>query len=128
MARRRRRQRLTRNRLWAVLNYNPISGLFYWKCKDKLGSHVIIGNVAGGLDEKGYIRIRIDGKKYRAHRLAWLYTFGVWPTLQIDHINRVRDDNRICNLREADFHLQALNRVYKSPHRNWTSDKDDLCS
>lgn len=56
---------------------------------------------AGGIDGKGYVRIGIDGGQYRAHRLAWLYVHGVWPKSQIDHINRNRRDNRICNLREA---------------------------
>lgn len=43
--------------------------------------------------------VRILGKNYFEHRLAWLYCNAVWPSEQIDHINGLRDDNRICNLR-----------------------------
>jgi hypothetical protein len=49
----------------------------------------------------GYVAIRIDGRKFQAHRLAWFYVNGKWPKDQIDHANGVRHDNRIVNLREA---------------------------
>ena len=44
-----------------------------------------------------------------AHRLAWLYTHGVWPILELDHINRTRDDNRISNLRLANRYINTRN-------------------
>ena len=56
--------------------------------------------MAGSVHSTGYVRIGIDGRKYTSHRLAWLYVHGVWPSDQIDHINRNRSDNRIANLRE----------------------------
>jgi hypothetical protein len=55
----------------------------------------------------GYWFLHLDHKRYAAHRLAWLYVYGVWPAECIDHINRVRTDNRISNLREA---TRAQNR------------------
>ena len=70
--------------------YNHNNGTFY-KNNKKLGSE----------DEKGYIRIGINWRHYRAHRLAWLYVYGEWPNGQIDHINGDRSDNRIENLRIA---------------------------
>ncbi len=51
--------------------------------------------------KNGYIIYNIDNKNYRAHRLAWFIYYGIWPQAHIDHINGVRDDNRICNLREV---------------------------
>ena len=57
----------------------------------------------------GYREIRVDGARYLAHRLAWLYIYEEWPRDCIDHINRVRDDNRICNLRESNPTENAAN-------------------
>jgi hypothetical protein len=45
----------------------------------------------------------------RAHRLAWLLTYGEWPTSKIDHKNGDRADNRLSNLRLADDHQNAWN-------------------
>ena len=59
------------------------------------------GAIAGSIDTSGYRRIAIDGKRYQAHRLAWLYVHGTWPKNDVDHVNGDRADNRIANLREA---------------------------
>ena len=84
--------------LFEILNYNPETGIFTWiSARPKIR----IGNIAGGLCDKGYIKIKIDGKKYFAHRLAWLYMTGELPENDIDHINLIRNDNRFCNLRKA---------------------------
>ena len=85
-------------RLKELLDYNPDTGVFTWR---KSRGCVAAGSVAGCMDAKGYLRIRVDGKKYANHRLAWLYVYGEFPADQLDHINRVRNDNRICNLRTA---------------------------
>jgi hypothetical protein len=52
----------------------------------------------------------IDGKLYGAARLAWLYVHGEWPKNQIDHINRLRDDNRLVNLRDV-THTENCNNI-----------------
>lgn len=56
---------------------------------------------AGWLDPKGYRRVQLCGQTYPAHWLVWYYVHGVWPKGQIDHINRIKDDNRIENLRDV---------------------------
>lgn len=90
---------LSISRLMELLHYSPDTGHFTWI---KRGCGVTIGRIAGGsMGNRGYRRIKIDGRMYLAHRLAWLYMKGSWPKDEIDHINMVRDDNRISNLREA---------------------------
>ena len=98
---------ITQKRLREVLYYNPCTGIFTWLKKHQ---KVRVGDIAGGVDEEGYVRIRIDGRKYRAHRLAWLYMKGRWPK-QIDHVNLIKHDNSFNNLRLATNSQQQMNRA-----------------
>jgi hypothetical protein len=103
---------LTQTRLQELLHYNPDLGEFRWKV-DRTRT-VRAGQVAGYFDLLGYSRIMIEYSSYYAHRLAWLYVHGNWPAEEIDHINRVRGDNRLANLREAtssqNNHIKSINR------------------
>lgn len=89
------------------LSYSPDTGLFTWitKSSDK----TTIGSTAGSKRPDGYIKIRIFGSQFLAHRLAWFYVHGEWPEEEIDHINRVRDDNRLSNLRSIKKRQQQQN-------------------
>jgi len=89
---------ITQKRLKEVLNYEPSTGIFIWKVQ--LSSRGIIGSEVTTKHLEGYTTIQIDGKQYLAHRLAWFYVHGYFPDF-IDHINHVRDDNRLVNLREV---------------------------
>lgn len=89
------------------LSYSPETGLFTWikKSSDKTA----LGSVAGCRRPDGYIKIKILGRSFLAHRLAWVFTHGEWPEEEIDHINRVRGDNRIANLRSVKKRQQQQN-------------------
>jgi hypothetical protein len=90
---------ITQELLKTLFNYNPLTGDFT-RIK-AAGARGRIGDVAGCLQSDGYNYMRMQGKLYKAHRVAWLYIHGQWPKDHIDHINSVRNDNRLSNLREA---------------------------
>jgi len=98
---------LTAERLRELLSYDPDTGLFHWRRQKGRAS---AGDKAGRFSfTHGYIDIGIDGCLYRAHRLAWLYIYGKWPT-EMDHINGVRNDNRLVNLRQCTVSENRSNR------------------
>ena len=93
------RPELTVEYLRELLHYSPETGIFTWKVRTS--RRVKIGDITGCPGGAGYLQIRIQSRLHKAHRLAWLYTYGNWPEDQIDHINRNRSDNRISNLRDV---------------------------
>ena len=113
--------RLTRDRLKELLDYDPETGEFVWRINV---SNVKAGSVAGSFNSYGYIRIMVDGEKYLAHRLAWLYMRGYDPENQIDHLNGIRNDNRIENLREVS---QSCNLQNTKVQSNNTSGFPGVC-
>lgn len=94
--------------LRALLDYDATTGTFTWIAKT--GRSTRIGTKAGRTDRRGYVGINIRNRKYAAHRLAWLYTYGEWPAAQIDHIDRDPGNNRILNLRDVTGSENCLNR------------------
>jgi hypothetical protein len=103
---------MTPERLHELLNYDADTGLFTWaKPRRKCSA----GAKAGCIAKNGYMVIRLDDTLYLAHRLAWLYQKGVWPTEQIDHINGDRSDNRFNNLREVSNAENAQNNRKPKP-------------
>jgi hypothetical protein len=100
---------LTRQRLKELLLYDPNIGLFMHLRSQAAAK---AGDIAGTKRQK-YCKIYVDGRPYFAHRLVWLYEYGVWPTKHIDHINGNPMDNRICNLREATVSQNQVNSAAK---------------
>ncbi len=89
------RNPLTLERLKAVVHYEPATGVF----TRLIGSKQARAGEHPGSADNGYLKIGIDGRKYRAHRLAWFYLHGEWPPIFIDHIDRDRNNNKASNLR-----------------------------
>lgn len=97
---------LTQDKLKELLTYNPDTGVFTWLTPTS--NRVKRNSVCNCHDKHGYIVVRINRRLYKAHQLAWLYTFGSFAK-ELDHINKIRNDNRIVNLRLATRSQQMHN-------------------
>lgn len=90
------------------LRYDPESGQILWVRHNYKKAPL---TVAGSPCRKGYTRVHILGKKIAAHRLAWFFSYGYWPELEVDHINGDKSDNRIENLRLATRSQNQMNKL-----------------
>jgi hypothetical protein len=88
------------------LRYDELTGKLFWKTKVKNAS---VGDEAGCKTANGYRVVYANGVQFKGHRVVWLLYYGEWPKLRIDHINGVRDDNRICNLRDVAAYVNSQN-------------------
>lgn len=104
---------ITRDTLRDMLDYDPCTGIFTWKKPPSRKYRV--GSRAGGLSSFGYRMICLHYRRYQEHRLAWLYVHGVWPTHEIDHIDRNKTNNAIANLRDVPREVNMWNR---GPRKN----------
>jgi len=109
---------LTQERLKELFSYDPNTGVFvriepFRNCSSK------VGEAAGWSSAGGYVQISYQGGDCMAHRLAILYMDGYLPKYSVDHINRVRNDNRYSNLRVTTTQEQSRNRTIfrKNKHR-----------
>lgn len=98
---------ITQDELKELLDYNPETGLFTNKVTRN--SRSVKGTTLNPSNDGKYGSVKINKQKYMQHRLAWFYMYGTWPKNQIDHINRIGSDNRICNLRESTPRQNAYN-------------------
>ena len=94
-----------------LIRYDATSGHFFWR---KPRPFCSAGKRAGTTTRYGYEAIALEGRKYLAHRLAWLLTYGAMPDGEIDHINGDRRDNRILNLRLATPSQNQANKLMRS--------------
>ncbi|QXE08542.1 HNH endonuclease [Pseudomonas sp. AN-B15] len=107
---------LTYDQAISALTYNPATGMLTWNSSPN--TRIVPGRTAGSKGTNGYIRIKMGGKTYLAHRVAWLIHRGNWPDGQIDHVDGCRQNNAIANLRDStpsqNQHNQALRKTNKS--------------
>ena len=88
---------LTVEELRSLLAYCPLTGKVFWRKNGKTALNSSYTN--------GYQYGRIRGKMYMAHRVIWALWYGKWPNGDIDHINHIKTDNNIANLRDV-THLE----------------------
>jgi hypothetical protein len=103
-----------------LLNYDPDTGIFTWRHRDrkycasdkaqKIWNKRYAGKKAGALKKEGYIKIKIFHGAFSAHRLAYLYMTGSLPSMDVDHIDRNKSNNRFENLREVSKFVNQQNR------------------
>jgi hypothetical protein len=111
---------MTYEHLIKRLKYSLVSGIFTWNerevltIQDKTWNKKHAGKVTGYIRHNGYKVINLEGREYTCSRLAWFYIYKKWPTLEIDHINCDKLDNRISNLREASRSENAINKTTQS--------------
>lgn len=90
------------------LSYDASTGVFRQK---KARQGVRVGDVCGTPHSDGYVAIAFKGRIYKAHRMAWAFSYGEWPERNIDHIDGNRSNNAIANLREVDQSENLQNRT-----------------
>jgi hypothetical protein len=122
-----------------LVAYNPATGILIWRprgTKPSPFNSQFAHQEAGYTDTRGYTCVVIKGVHYLAHRVAYAIAYGEWPTGDIDHINGIRNDNRLENLRCVDHRENCKNRrisknntsgfsgIRKMPHRRkcWAAD------
>ncbi len=88
-----------------LFDYDPETGVLTWRVDRP--QRIKAGMVAGSRDHKLYLRVKVNGVNYAAHRLIFLWMVGRWPTNDVDHEDLDKTNNRWKNLREA---TQAQNR------------------
>ena len=101
---------LTHERVREIIDYDPETGIFRWKVNRGPKK---AGTIAGAINGSGYLVIAIENSSIRANRLAWFWMTGRWPSLEIDHKNQVKSDDRWTNLREATVSQNSANRKTK---------------
>lgn len=110
------RKTVDRELLMKCLEYNPETGIFIWKLR--AAAAITVGQIAGCQRPDGYLAITLSGKQYLSHFLAWNYVHGDPGELEIDHINRIRSDNRIENLRLLNRSQNCMNVGMKKSNKS----------
>jgi len=109
-------EKLTQKELKRLMHYDADTGIFTWLVRNS--NRMKIGDVAGNKAVRGNIDIRIKGKLYKAHRLAFLYMEGYMPEHLVDHKNGVKTDNRWKEIRHATSTCNMQNSKISSRNKS----------
>lgn len=102
-----------------LFRYDPQTGKLFWRVK--VAQRIHVGNEAGSIHKAtGYRKIKINHDSHQAHRIIWLMVYGSFPDFEIDHINGIRDDNRLINLRSVTHAMNCRNRGMQSNNTSGT--------
>jgi len=110
-----------------ILHYDPETGVFTWRAgRGRVKDGAVAGSILPRREGKGgpTSLVGVRGRKYPAHRLAWVYMTGSWPPLEIDHIDTDSLNNRWDNLRLATTQQNGANR---GPQKNNSSGFKGVC-
>ncbi len=104
-------QEVTHEYLLEHFSYSPETGHLKWIKRPKGGNKARLGDEPVGCinNVTGYLSVGIKRKRYYVHRVIWFYVHGEWPKNMIDHINGIRADNRLENLRDVPRHINTQN-------------------
>lgn len=109
--------KLTQARLNELMRYDPNTGVFTRLVRTSMNTKV--GDSVGSMHRTGYLYAMVDYETFPVHHLAWFHVHGVMPTYSIDHINGIKHDNRISNLRDIPHMQNTQNEI--RPRSNNTS-------
>ena len=102
---------MTAERTRFLFDYDPPSGLLRRRRHaNRNSSYLPLGEAVGHMENSGYLRISIDGRRYLIHKIVWLHFYGEWPKNHIDHVDGNRSNNRIANLRLATPSQNSANK------------------
>ncbi len=116
---------LTQSVVKKLFHYDPVTGIVTRLVRTAQRHQV--GEAVGSSGARGYLQTTVGSRKYMLHRLIWLWVYGAWPVADIDHKNRIRNDNRLDNLRAAtrseNNHNTGISQANSSGYQGVTWDK-----
>ena len=114
---------ITHEELLELLHYDKDTGGVRWKKANN--SRIKAGSIAGSVHKKGHNINTINNKNYNSARLAWFYINKEWPKGEVTHINNIKCDDRICNLKNVSLGSRVrkrnVNPCYDKRYNKWQS-------